>query len=304
MHARVNGNRIAVFLNLAPVNVPARLYQWHERDADRLEVWEVDSEFYLRMAPNTYIESPELMGAKFAGRIEFKFEKLDPSGLESVLPAPVTALRTIEAIRDARNPVQAHDTADVKNYYDEKTPAYIEGFGDQGSRPESTDDLLQYIVEAAKIADGMKILDAGCGVCGPAAWFAEHVDVTIEALTISPVQVREAQTRLNARGLAGRINVREGDFRKLAELYPPETFDRVLFLETICHARDYRLVLEQAKRVLKPGGYIYIKDFYCQDFRSRPDLQETQLLDLKKLRIADRNFKRPSGPRLPTTFLS
>jgi cyclopropane fatty-acyl-phospholipid synthase-like methyltransferase len=281
-----DSDRIAVLLSLVPGNVPARLYQWNERDPDRLEVWEVDTELYLRMAaPNAYIENPELMGAKFAGRIDHKFEMLTLSDLQRILPVPVAAPITIEAIRDARRPVQAHDTADVKNYYDEKTAAYIEGFGEvfQGSRPESTEDLLHYIVEAAKITDGMKILDAGCGVCGPAAWFAEHLDVTIEALTISPVQVREAQTRVNARGVAGRIIVREGDFHKLEELYPPETFDRVLFLETICHSRDYRLVIEQAKRVLKPGGYLYIKDFYCQDFRSRPELREAQLQDLKKL---------------------
>jgi len=193
--------------------------------------------------------------------------------------------RAIVAIRDARIPVQAHDTTDVKNYYDEKTAAYIEGFGDvfQGYRTESTEHLLRYIVEAAGIADGMKILDAGCGVCGPAIWIASHRDVTVEALTISPVQVREAQDRVSARGLADCINVREGDFHQLGDLYPARTFDRVLFLESICHARDYRMVIEQAKRVLKPGGYLYIKDFYCQDFRSRPELSEMQQEDLKKL---------------------
>jgi ectoine hydroxylase-related dioxygenase (phytanoyl-CoA dioxygenase family)/cyclopropane fatty-acyl-phospholipid synthase-like methyltransferase len=288
---QTDSDRIAVFLNLAPVNVPVRLYQWHERDPDRLEVWEIDREFYLRMAPNTYIDKPDLLGAKFAGHIEYKFEKLTPSDLQGILPVRGTAptphrdAGAIEAIRDAREPVQSHDTADVRNYYDEKTAAYLAGFGEvfQGSRPESTDDLLQYIVDAAKIADGMKILDAGCGVCGPAAWLAEHLDVTIEALTISPVQVREAQTRVNARGLGERISVREGDFHKLAELYPAETFDRVLFLETVCHARDYRQVIGQAKRVLKPGGYLYIKDFYCQDYRSRPELLATQREDLKKL---------------------
>jgi SAM-dependent methyltransferase len=129
----------------------------------------------------------------------------------------------------------------------------------------------------------MKILDAGCGVCGPAAWFAEHRAVTIEALTISPVQVREAQVRVGARGLADRITVREGDFHRLTEIYPAESFDRVLFLETICHAHDYRLVLEQAERVLKPGGCLYVKDFYCQDFRSKPELLEARMLDLKRL---------------------
>jgi SAM-dependent methyltransferase len=188
-------------------------------------------------------------------------------------------------IRDARLPIPSQDAVDVKHYYEERTAAYIEGFGDvfQGSRPASTTDLLDYILRAADINDGMKVLDAGCGVCGPAIWFAQHRDVRIESLTISPVQVRSARARVAAQGLENRITVREGDFHQLTDIYPRDSFDRVLFLETICHASDYRLVLKQAMEVLKPGGFLYVKDFYCQDYRSRPDMIETQLEDLKAL---------------------
>jgi cyclopropane fatty-acyl-phospholipid synthase-like methyltransferase len=105
----------------------------------------------------------------------------------------------------------------------------------------------------------------------------------VEALTISAVQVAEALKRVQAQGLDKRITVREGDFHSLAAIYEANSFDRILFLETICHARDYRTVLEQAMTILKPGGLLYIKDFYCQDFRSKPDLIETQLEDLRAL---------------------
>jgi cyclopropane fatty-acyl-phospholipid synthase-like methyltransferase len=195
-----------------------------------------------------------------------------------------------DAIRDARKPVEAQEPREVKQYYEDSTAAYLEGFGEvfQGSRPHSTNALLNYILEAAELCDGMKILDAGCGVCGPAIWFAEHRNLTVEALTISPLQVHEAKARVEARGLTDRIAVREGDFHRLAELYRPETFDRVLYLETICHARDYRQVLSEAKRVLKPGGFLYIKDFYCRDFRSKPELLMAQLEDLRKLNAAYR----------------
>jgi len=188
-------------------------------------------------------------------------------------------------IRDARIPSDLQHVDDVREYYEKMTPAYLEGFGEvfQGSRPRSTDDLLNYIMKAADFYEGMKILDAGCGVCGPAVWFAQHGKVTVESLTISPSQVLEARRRVHACGLNDRINVREGDFHKLAEIYPPNTFDRVLFLETICHARDYRKVLEQVLQVLKPGGFLYVKDFYCPDFRSKPELRELQLEDLKAL---------------------
>jgi ubiquinone/menaquinone biosynthesis C-methylase UbiE len=188
-------------------------------------------------------------------------------------------------IRDARLPSETQNVGDVKEYYEKMTPAYLAGFGEvfQGSRPQSTDDLLNYIMKAADFYEGMKILDAGCGICGPAVWFAQHGKVTVESLTISPTQVLEAKRRVDAHGLSDRITVREGDFHELARIYPPNSFDRVLFLETICHARDYRKVLEQAMQVLRPGGFLYIKDFYCPDFRSKPELREVQLEDLKAL---------------------
>ena len=188
-------------------------------------------------------------------------------------------------IRDARDPTRTHTVDDVRRYYEEKTSAYMEGFGDvfQGSRPASTSDLLNLIIKSADLYDGMNILDAGCGVCGPAIFFAKNKKITIEAMTISPIQVREAQTRVRAQRMENQITVREGDFHHLASIYPANSFDRILFLETICHAQDYKQVLEQAWKVLKPGGFLYIKDFYCQDFRSKPHLIQDQIEDLKAL---------------------
>jgi len=188
-------------------------------------------------------------------------------------------------VRDARKPLAVHTSEDVKRYYNERTGAYLKGFGEvfQGSRPASTTDLLNYIIEAAELWDGVRILDAGCGICGPAIFFAQKRNLTVEALTISAVQVAEALQRIQALDLEKRITVREGDFHNLATIYDADSFDRILFLETICHARDYRTVLEQAMKILKPGGLLYIKDFYCQDFRSKPDLIEIQLDDLRAL---------------------
>ena len=188
-------------------------------------------------------------------------------------------------IRDARTPLATHTPDDVKRYYEAKTAAYLEGFGEvfQGSRPASTRELLKYIIDAADLSNGLRVLDAGCGVCGPSIFFAKKRKLAIEALTISPAQAIAAQERVHALGLGKRITVREGDFQRLAEIYEPNSFDRVLFLETICHARSYRTVLEQTMHVLKPGGMLYIKDFYCQDFRSKPHLVEAQLEDLRAL---------------------
>ncbi|MFL0658917.1 methyltransferase domain-containing protein [Cylindrospermopsis raciborskii UAM/DH-MRr] len=190
-----------------------------------------------------------------------------------------------EVVRDVRSPVNQHTVADVKRYYEKWTRSYIEGFGEvfQGSRPTSTDELLEYLIQSARLEDGIRVLDAGCGVCGPAIRFAEQFNLNIEALTLAQVQVEESQKRIKAKGLEHQINVRQGDFHHLAQLYPANSFDRVLFLESLCHAEDYRRALEQAKKVLKPGGFLYIKDFYAVDHRSCPELLELHAKDLREL---------------------
>ncbi|MBE9257023.1 class I SAM-dependent methyltransferase [Dolichospermum sp. LEGE 00246] len=206
---------------------------------------------------------------------------MKPRSTAKVLSVPQTS----GVIRQAGTPINQHTVADVTNYYNEWTQSYIEGFGEvfQGSRPDSTDELLDYIIGAAQLEDGMTVLDAGCGVCGPAIAFAERRNLRIEAVTLSEVQVAEGQQRIQDRGLQNRITVRKGDFHQLAKIYPPAHFDRVLFLESLCHAEDYREVIRQAKQVLKPGGCIYIKDFYAADYRSSPHLLEVQAEDLREL---------------------
>ena len=194
-------------------------------------------------------------------------------------------MEQVRHVRNAGSPTSDLTTDGVKAYYDQMTATYVAGFGEvfQGSRPESTEELLNYILDSADVRDGMRILDAGCGVCGPAIWFAEHRNITVDALTISPKQVAAGERRVEEHSLSRKITVREGDFHRLSEIYPKASFDRVLFLETLCHAEDYRLVLEEVKKVLKPGGFLYIKDFYCLDFRSRPEYAETLAKDLEKL---------------------
>lgn len=194
-------------------------------------------------------------------------------------------IHSSEVVRDVRTTVQQHSVSDVKRYYEELTQGYIEGFGEvfQGSRPASTEELLDYITQAARLEDGLSVLDAGCGVCGPAIGFAQRRKLTIEAITLSSVQVEEAKKRIQSKGLEHQVKVRQGDFHQLAKLYPQSSFDRILFLESLCHAEDYHRVLEQAMQILKPGGFVYIKDFYAIDHRSRPHLQQLHAKDLREL---------------------
>jgi ubiquinone/menaquinone biosynthesis C-methylase UbiE len=192
---------------------------------------------------------------------------------------------SLTPIRDARRRPTGHTTEEVRTYYEEVTPAYLAGFGEifQGSRPESNEALIDYIVDAAAIEDGMRVLDAGCGVAGPAIAIAKRRAVTIDGLTIAAAQVSEAERRIVAQGLADRVIVQQGDFHALDCHFAAASFDRVVFLESLCHAESYATALASAHRVLKPGGALYIKDYYAVDTRAHPERAEGRMQDLANL---------------------
>ena len=160
-----------------------------------------------------------------------------------------------------------HDDA-VKDYYDDWNERYIESFGDifQAARAMRDDDLIAHVVRMAGIQDGMRMLDAGCGICGPSIRIARMVNVSIDAVTISPVQAELARKRVQEAGLADRITVHLGDFADLAAIFGPDRFDRIIFLESLCHARDLDEVTRGCRKVLRPGGQVYVKDFYRKPY--------------------------------------
>ena len=161
----------------------------------------------------------------------------------------------------------------VGQYYDDWTARYRSSFGDtfQACRPTNLADLHQYILERSGIRDGERVLDAGCGVCGPSLFFAAHRDISIDAVTVSDRQVTTACHLIAEAGLDARIRVHLADFSRLGEQFPADTFDRVLFLESLSHAADPVAPLQGVYDVLKPGGVVYIKDFFEKSFDTEED---------------------------------
>jgi cyclopropane fatty-acyl-phospholipid synthase-like methyltransferase len=152
----------------------------------------------------------------------------------------------------------------VARYYDEWHERYMAAFGDtfQSQRTGDLGELLAHVADQAELAPGKRVLDAGCGVAGPALWLARHRGVEVAALTVSASQAAEARRRVAAAGLEDRVAVTLGDFHRLEAHYPEASFDAVLFLESLVHSDHPRRVLASAHRVLKPGGVLYVKDLF------------------------------------------
>lgn len=155
---------------------------------------------------------------------------------------------------------------DVAKFYNEQTHNFLKVYGNviQAFRTKNVNTLLDHQISAIGLKPGMKVLDAGCGVCGPAVYFAEHAGCEVEAITISGVQVELARKNIRDSKAANKITVREGDYHQLENYFPENYFDAVYFLESFGHAHDHATVLDSVWKVLKPGGLIYIKDLFIK----------------------------------------
>ncbi len=153
----------------------------------------------------------------------------------------------------------------VRQYYNEFTASYLQTYGDviQAFRPTDTTKLLDYVGRSAGINWKSKVLDLGCGVAGPAIYFAQKWNAYLDGITISETQFQLGNEKIQAANLIDNITLHLGDYHKMDTMpLPNETYDVVLFLESLGHSNQVEKAIHQATKKLKSGGTLYIKDFY------------------------------------------
>jgi ubiquinone/menaquinone biosynthesis C-methylase UbiE len=152
----------------------------------------------------------------------------------------------------------------VGRFYDRRHEQFMAVYGPviQAFRTTDVRDLLDYQIESIGLASGQRVLDAGCGVGAPAIHFAKHVDVRIDAITISKTQFEAALQRISDENLLERVRVVHGDYHRLPDYFTEGGYDLLYFLESFGHSTAKRHLLDICWRMLRPGGVLYIKDLF------------------------------------------
>ena len=118
--------------------------------------------------------------------------------------------------------------------------------------------MLALTCERAEVADGMRVLDLGCGWGSLSLWLAErHRNVRILAVSNSKLQREFILARCATLGL-DNVEVVTADVNSFA---PDRRFDRVVSIEMFEHVRNHELLLSRIANWLEPDGKLFVHHF-------------------------------------------
>ncbi|KDQ58582.1 hypothetical protein JAAARDRAFT_34401 [Jaapia argillacea MUCL 33604] len=178
-----------------------------------------------------------------------------------------------EAKVDTDNRVDSY-TDVVNGYYDGATELYEYGWAksfhfSRFYKGEAFAASLarheHYLAAQMSLRPGMRVLDVGCGVGGPAREIARFADVHITGLNNNDFQIQRARKYTREAGLEGQVEFVKGDFMKLGEQFGEGTFDAVYAIEATVHAPSFEGVYGEIMKVLKPGGIFGVYEWVMTD---------------------------------------
>ncbi|ORY88396.1 delta-sterol C-methyltransferase [Leucosporidium creatinivorum] len=162
----------------------------------------------------------------------------------------------------------------VNGYYDGATELYEMGWAESFHfaryyKGEAFHQALarheHYLAAQMNLKPGMRVLDVGCGVGGPAREIARFADVEIVGANNNAFQIGRAQKYTARAGLSDKVTFVKGDFMALAEQFGENSFDAVYAIEATCHAPDWERCYNEIRKVLKPGGTFGVYEWCMTD---------------------------------------
>ncbi len=137
--------------------------------------------------------------------------------------------------------------------------AFYDYYRDQSLSPQTMErfervrDLLLRLIGPDAAGRPLKVADIGCGA-GSQAWLWAKLGHHVSGLDINQPLIELARTRSG--GLAATTEFTVGSATALP--WPNESMDVCLLPELLEHVADWEAVVQEAARVTKPRGYLYL----------------------------------------------
>ncbi|MGE0120786.1 MAG: class I SAM-dependent methyltransferase [Dongiaceae bacterium] len=112
--------------------------------------------------------------------------------------------------------------------------------------------------EQLPLRPGLRLLDVGSGIGGPARYFANHQTCHVTGIDLTDEFVRVARGLSQRVGLADKVAFVQGS--ALEPPFPAGSFDGAYMLHVGMNIGDKATLFAQVKRMLKPDGFFGIYD--------------------------------------------
>ena len=119
-------------------------------------------------------------------------------------------------------------------------------------------DATDRLAAAGDIRRGHTVLDVCCGLGGPARWMAHKIGCKVTGLDLTTSRIESARRLTERVGLSHLVDFVQGDALNMP--LPDATFDRVYGQEAWVHIPDKAGLLNECRRVIKPGGILAFTD--------------------------------------------
>jgi len=135
-----------------------------------------------------------------------------------------------------------------------------EAYGkDIGQHSWATADELEEDISRLKLTPASRLLDLGCGPCGPLTFIVAQVGCRGFGADSSAEAIASGRARTAAMNLEGLLTLQQADLNNPLPS-ANAAFDAVLSVDVLLHLRNRESVFREVARVLTPGGRFLFTD--------------------------------------------